>query len=66
MNILLITADTLRADHMSCYGYWRRTSPNLDRLAEGGVRFENYIGQCAHTLPLFTIESPFSYRGAEQ
>ena len=54
MNVLLITADTLRADHLSCYGYWRRTSPNLDRLADEGIRFESFIGQCAHTLPSFT------------
>ena len=54
MNVLLITADTLRADHMGCYGYWRKTSPNLDRLAAEGVLFENFFGQCAHTLPSFT------------
>ncbi|MEW6359051.1 MAG: sulfatase [Planctomycetota bacterium] len=54
MNVLLITADTLRADHMSAYGYWRKTSPNLDRLAAEGVLFKNFIGQCAHTLPSFT------------
>ena len=50
----LITADTLRADHMGCYGYWRDTSPNLDRLAAEGLRFDTFIGQCAHTLPSFT------------
>jgi arylsulfatase A-like enzyme len=38
-NVLLITIDTLRADHLSCYGYRLLTSPNLDRLAAGGVRF---------------------------
>jgi arylsulfatase A-like enzyme len=54
MNVLLITADTLRADHMSAYGYWRETSPNLAALAEEGVRFDRFIGQCAHTLPSFT------------
>ncbi len=54
MNVLLITADTLRADHLGCYGYWRDTSPNLDALAAEGVRFESFIGQCAHTLPSFT------------
>jgi len=54
VNVLLITADTLRADHLSCYGYWRETSPNLDALAAQGVRFEHFIGQCAHTLPSFT------------
>ncbi|MGI5816532.1 MAG: sulfatase [Armatimonadota bacterium] len=54
MNVLLITADTLRADHMSAYGYWRETSPNLTALAREGVRFDRFIGQCAHTLPSFT------------
>jgi arylsulfatase A-like enzyme len=54
MNVLLITADTLRADHMSAYGYWRETSPNLAALADEGVRIDTFIGQCAHTLPSFT------------
>ncbi len=54
MNLILITADTLRADHLGCYGYWRETSPNLDALAAEGARFERFIGQCAHTLPSFT------------
>ncbi|HEX6545492.1 MAG TPA: sulfatase [Bryobacteraceae bacterium] len=39
-NVLLITVDTLRADHLSCYGYARRTSPYLDELAREGTRFE--------------------------
>lgn len=54
MNVLLITADTLRADHLGCYGYWRDTSPALDAMAAEGVVFERFIGQCAHTLPSFT------------
>ena len=40
-NVLLITFDTTRADHLSCYGYARRTSPAIDSLAEHGVLFEN-------------------------
>ena len=36
------------------YRYWRRTSPNLDRLADEGIPFESFIGQCAHTVPSFT------------
>ncbi|MAE69875.1 MAG: hypothetical protein CME06_05340 [Gemmatimonadetes bacterium] len=39
-NLILISIDTLRADHLGCYGYERPTSPNIDRLARGGVRFE--------------------------
>jgi arylsulfatase A-like enzyme len=36
-NIVLITIDTLRADHLSCYGYERKTSPNMDSLDTQGV-----------------------------
>jgi arylsulfatase A-like enzyme len=39
-HVLLITVDTLRADHLSCYGYHLKTSPNIDRLAADGVRFD--------------------------
>ena len=48
-NLLLVTVDTLRADHLSCYGYPRRTSPVLDRLAAEGVRFEHAIAQWPKT-----------------
>jgi len=40
-NFLLISIDTLRADHMSLYGYPRRTTPNLERMAAEGVWFRN-------------------------
>ncbi len=36
-DIVLITIDTLRADHLSCYGYPRNTTPTLDALAADGV-----------------------------
>ena len=39
-NVLVISVDTLRADHMSAYGYARPTTPNIDRLISGGVRFD--------------------------
>ena len=39
-HVLLITVDTLRADHLASYGYHLRTSPNMDRLADEGVRFD--------------------------
>ena len=39
-HVILITVDTLRADHLSSYGYHLRTSPTMDKLAEEGVRFE--------------------------
>ena len=41
LKILLVTIDTLRADHLGTYGYRRPTSPNLDRLAGEGTLFEN-------------------------
>ena len=40
-NIILFGIDSLRADHMSGYGYERLTSPYLDRFAQQGVLFEN-------------------------
>jgi len=40
-NVILITIDTLRANHLSCYGYYRKTSPTIDRLAREGVLFKN-------------------------
>ena len=40
-NILLVTIDTLRADHLGCYGYSGIETPNLDALARQGVLFEN-------------------------
>jgi arylsulfatase A-like enzyme len=50
-NIVLITMDTVRADHLSAYGYGRDTTPNLARLAEKGVLFENAISASSWTLP---------------
>jgi arylsulfatase A-like enzyme len=52
-NILLITVDTLRADHVSSYGYPRRTTPVLDRLAADGVRFDQTAVQWPKTTPSF-------------
>ncbi len=42
-NIVLITWDSVRADHCSCYGYRKKTTPFLDRIARKGLRFENAI-----------------------
>jgi len=39
-SILIVTVDALRADHLGCYGYEKNTSPNIDRLMAGGLRFE--------------------------
>jgi len=50
-NVLVIIIDTLRADHLSTYGYARETSPNIDRLAKEGVLFENAISPAPWSLP---------------
>ena len=50
-NVLLISVDMLRPDHLSEYGYHRTTSPNIDRLAREGVVFENAISSSSWTLP---------------
>lgn len=51
MNVLWILEDALRPDHMGCYGYKHETTPNCDRLAREGVRFDCAIATAAHTLP---------------
>ena len=51
MRILYIDIDTLRADHMGCYGYHRDTSPNIDELARQGVCFDNCYASDAPCLP---------------
>ena len=50
-NIVLISLDTVRPDHLSSYGYGRNTSPNLDRLAGRGVRFTRVWATAPWTLP---------------
>lgn len=42
-NIVLFGVDSLRADHMSCYGYPRLTTPHIDQLAQSGALFENVV-----------------------
>jgi arylsulfatase len=48
-NILLITIDTVRADHLPCYGYEKNTTPNICKIAEEGVLFEKAISQASFT-----------------
>jgi len=50
-NVVLITIDTLRADHMEAYGYRRPTSPFFSRLAASGVLFAHAVSQAPWTLP---------------
>ena len=53
-NIILISIETTRADHLGCYGYKRNTSPTIDRLAQEGIRFENMFGARGLTWPALT------------
>ena len=49
-NVLLIVLDTVRADHLSLYGYPRPTTPNLERLARRGIRFDQARAAAPWTL----------------
>ena len=64
-NIVLIVIDTLRADHLGCYGYFRDTSPNIDAFAQEAVFFEQAYAPMATTLPshvsLFTGLYPLEH-----
>lgn len=51
MRLLYIDIDTLRPDHLGCYGYERPTSPNIDALAERGVRFDRLYTSDSPCLP---------------
>jgi len=51
MRILYFDIDTLRPDHLSCYGYARNTSPNIDRICRDAVRFDNCYASDAPCLP---------------
>jgi choline-sulfatase len=54
LNLLLITLDTTRADHLGCYGDTAARTPNLDQLARDGVRFAECACSCPLTLPSHT------------
>ncbi len=51
MRVLYIDIDSLRPDHLGCYGYHRRTSPNIDALAQRGVRLDNCYATDVPCLP---------------
>ncbi len=51
LNVILLTVDSIRPDHLGCYGYDKPTSPNIDAMAEGGWLFENAFSQSAWTIP---------------
>lgn len=67
-NILLIVIDAARADHFSCYGYHRRTTPNIDRLANQGTVFLNHYAAANETFPshvsIFTGVHPYFHGAA--
>jgi arylsulfatase A-like enzyme len=50
-NIILISIDTLRADHLGCYGYERETTPSIDRLSQDSVLFSHTYSPTDSTLP---------------
>ena len=54
-SVLLITIDTLRADHVGCYGYTQVETPVIDALAAQGGRFENAYAQAPITLPSHAV-----------
>ncbi len=63
LNVLLILIDTLRADHVHCYGYERETTPTMDSLAATGMLFMELQSQSSWTLPaMATILSGVSPR----
>jgi arylsulfatase A-like enzyme/Flp pilus assembly protein TadD len=66
LGVLLITIDTLRADHLGCYGYQRGSTPAMDALAKQAAKFEHAFAPVPLTLPshaaLLTGTYPF-YNG---
>jgi len=52
-HIVIVAVDTLRADHLSCYGYNRPTSPGIDEWAKGGSQYEYCISTSPWTFPSF-------------
>lgn len=53
-NVVVLAIDTLRADHLGCYGYRRQTSPNINALAAEGALIEQFICSVLPTFPSFT------------
>ena len=51
MNVALIVVDALRADHVSCYGYLRPTTPNLDAFASANTRYTRALSPGVWTFP---------------
>ena len=66
LNVVVITIDTLRPDHLHCYGYDKIETPALDRIAQSGVLFENGVTQTPLTPPshasIFTGLNPPTHK----
>lgn len=56
-NILIISLDSLRPDHFSCYGYPLNTTPNIDKLAKEGVMFKQVISESNWSLGAFSFHA---------
>jgi len=54
LNIILVSIDTLRADHLGCYGHYRNTSPNIDQFAAESIRYAHAYAPAPWTLPSHT------------
>ncbi|MFL6354526.1 MAG: sulfatase-like hydrolase/transferase [Bryobacteraceae bacterium] len=65
LNVVVVTIDTLRPDHLQCYGYRKIQTPVLDQLARRGVLFENAVAQAPLTPPshasIFTGQYPTAH-----
>jgi arylsulfatase A-like enzyme len=68
-NIVLVVVDTLRADHLGCYGNAAMHTPNIDALAAGGVRFSRVFPEAMPTIPtrrsILTGRRAFPFRDWE-
>ncbi len=66
LNVIVVTVDTCRADHIGCYGYEKAQTPVIDSLAESGVLFERAFAIQPITLPshatIFTGAHPASHK----
>lgn len=66
-DVVILSMDTVRPDHLGLYGYERDTSPHVDRLAERSVVFERALAPTPLTVPshlsVFTGRQPWTHRG---
>lgn len=53
LNVIVVAMDQLQADQLHCYGNWRETSPNIDRVAASGVRFSKFYTVASWTTPSY-------------